>query len=133
MGEFSFYSLCSSSLASASRHDNRAHVRILVASKQRLFPTQVSYQRGKGSSFEGDLSQEYSSSNTRELLRDYVLILANSGIRVGEANNLRESDLVKFTDGLGRQNYRFVVNGKTGEREVVRRHRKTGCRSVADH
>lgn len=58
---------------------------------------------------------------TRELLRDYVLILANSGIRVGEANSLRESDLVKFTDGLGRQNYRFVVNGKTGQREVVLR------------
>jgi site-specific recombinase XerD len=58
---------------------------------------------------------------TRELLRDYVLILSNSGIRVGEANNLRESDLVKFTDGLGRQNYRFVVNGKTGKREVVLR------------
>jgi integrase len=58
---------------------------------------------------------------TRELLRDYVLILANSGIRVGEANNLRESQLIKFTDGLGRQNYRFVVDGKTGVREVVLR------------
>ena len=58
---------------------------------------------------------------TRELLRDYVLILANSGIRVGEANDLRESQLIKFTDGLGRQNYRFVVDGKTGLREVVLR------------
>jgi integrase len=56
---------------------------------------------------------------TRELLRDYVLILANSGMRVGEANNLRESDLIKFTDELGRENYRFVVDGKTGRREVV--------------
>jgi integrase len=58
---------------------------------------------------------------TRELLRDYVLILANSGMRVGEANNLRERDLIKFTDDLGRENYRFVVNGKTGVREVVLR------------
>lgn len=58
---------------------------------------------------------------TRELLRDYVLILANSGIRVGEANNLREQDLIKFTDDAGHENYRFVVNGKTGRREVVMR------------
>jgi len=58
---------------------------------------------------------------TRELLRDYVLILANSGMRVGEANNLRERDLIKFTDDLGRENYRFIVNGKTGVREVVLR------------
>ena len=58
---------------------------------------------------------------TRELLRDYVLILANSGIRVGEANNLREQDLIKFTDDAGRENYRFGVDGKTGRREVVMR------------
>lgn len=58
---------------------------------------------------------------TRELLRDYVLILANSGMRVGEANNLRERDITKFTDDLGRENYRFTVNGKTGVREVVLR------------
>ncbi|OYU69224.1 MAG: hypothetical protein CFE28_03925 [Alphaproteobacteria bacterium PA2] len=58
---------------------------------------------------------------TRELLRDYVLILANSGIRVGEANHLREQDLIQFTDDAGRENYRFVVDGKTGRREVVMR------------
>ena len=38
----------------------------------------------------------------RELLRDYVLILANSGMRVGEANNLRVGKLEKFTDKRGR-------------------------------
>ncbi len=27
---------------------------------------------------------------TRELLRDYVLVLTNSGMRVGEANNVCE-------------------------------------------
>lgn len=42
---------------------------------------------------------------TRELLRDYVLILSNSGMRVGEANNLKESDVVEFKDELGRKNY----------------------------
>ena len=57
----------------------------------------------------------------RELLRDYVLILANSGIRIGEANNLRERDLTKFTDEIGRENYKFTVDGKTGKREVILR------------
>lgn len=56
---------------------------------------------------------------TRELLRDYVLILANSGMRVGEANNLRVSDLVKFKDENDRELYGFNVNGKTGKRFVV--------------
>jgi integrase len=58
---------------------------------------------------------------TRELLRDYVLILANSGMRVGEANNLRMADVVPFTDELGRSNFRLLVKGKTGEREVIPR------------
>lgn len=58
---------------------------------------------------------------TRELLRDYVLLLANSGMRVGEANNLRESDIVEFVDELGRKNYMFMVKGKTGKRVVIPR------------
>ena len=58
---------------------------------------------------------------TRELLRDYVLILANSGMRVGEANNLKETDIEEFTDGIGRKNYMFHVKGKTGRRVVVLR------------
>jgi site-specific recombinase XerD len=58
---------------------------------------------------------------TREMLRDYVLLLSNSGIRVGEANNLLESDIEPFTDKLGRQNYYLRVRGKTGERLVVMR------------
>jgi integrase len=58
---------------------------------------------------------------TRQLLRDYVLILANSGMRVGEANNLRIRDVQPFKDELGRKNYRFIVRGKTGERDVVPR------------
>ena len=58
---------------------------------------------------------------TRELLRDYVLILANSGMRVGEANNLKQSDVVEFTDDSGRRNYMFSVKGKTGKRIVIPR------------
>ena len=57
----------------------------------------------------------------RELLRDYVLILANSGIRVGEANNLRVRDVVPFKDQLGRANVQLHVQGKTGQRVVIPR------------
>jgi len=57
----------------------------------------------------------------RELLRDYVLILANSGMRVGEANNLKETDVEEFTDERGRKNYMFHVKGKTGKRVVIPR------------
>jgi integrase len=42
-------------------------------------------------------------------------------MRVGEANNLREQDLIKFTDDAGRENYRFIVDGKTEKHEVVAR------------
>jgi integrase len=59
--------------------------------------------------------------HTRQLLRDYVLILANSGMRTGEANNLRIRDVTDFTDGAGRRNVRFIVRGKTGERSVIPR------------
>jgi integrase len=59
--------------------------------------------------------------HTRRLLTDYVLILANSGMRVGEANNLKIRDLETFKDDLGRRNYRFKVKGKTGERDVILR------------
>ena len=59
--------------------------------------------------------------HARLLLIDYVLILANSGMRVGEANNLKIRDLETFTDGRGRRNYRFKVKGKTGERDVILR------------
>ena len=67
--------------------------------------------------------------NSRELLRDYVFVLANSGLRVGEANALKIRDLVAFKDELGRRNYRLLVNGKTGQREVVPR---AGCARFID-
>jgi integrase len=47
------------------------------------------------------------------------MILAHSGMRVGEANNLLDSDVIEFRDQKGRKNYMFNVKGKTGSRTVV--------------
>ena len=58
---------------------------------------------------------------SREFLRNYVLVLANSGMRVGEANNLKLRDVMPFRDAKGRNNFRFIVRGKTGERDVILR------------
>ena len=58
---------------------------------------------------------------TRRLLRDYVLVLANSGLRVGEANALKWRDVVPFRDGRGRHNVQLHVRGKTGARVVIPR------------
>lgn len=57
--------------------------------------------------------------HTRQLLLDYVAVLGRSGMRVGEANNLKVRDVHRFVDRLDRINYRFVVRGKTGERDVI--------------
>ena len=57
---------------------------------------------------------------TKELLRDYVLILANSGMRVGEANNLKDEDVVEFKDKLGRRNYMFTVRAKQAAAQSFR-------------
>ena len=56
---------------------------------------------------------------SRELLRHYVLVIAHSGLRPGEANDLTIRDVHPFKDEKGRSNYRFVVRGKTGERDVI--------------
>jgi integrase len=58
---------------------------------------------------------------SRQLLSDYVLVLANSGMRVGEANNLKLRDVMPFKDAKRRNNFRFIVRGKTGERDVILR------------
>lgn len=57
----------------------------------------------------------------RRLLRDYVHVLAASGLRVGEANALRWRDVEPFRDGRGRPNVRLHVRGKTGARVVIPR------------
>lgn len=58
---------------------------------------------------------------SRKLLSNYVLVLANSGMRIGEANNLKLRDVMPFRDAKGRNNFRFIVRGKTGERDVILR------------
>lgn len=55
----------------------------------------------------------------RQLLLDYVLILAGTGMRVGEANNLKVSDVTRFFDENGKDNFTFAVRGKTGARDVI--------------
>jgi integrase len=52
-------------------------------------------------------------------LRSYVLVIANSGLRPGEANDLNVRDVHAFKDDKGRSNFRLVVRGKTGERDVI--------------
>ena len=55
----------------------------------------------------------------RQLLHDYVTVQALSGMRIGEANELRARDVEAITDADGRQNVQFHVRGKTGARIVV--------------
>ena len=51
-------------------------------------------------------------------LRDYILILTNSGIRKGEARSLRWRDISSYTNQHGEW-VTLNVSGKTGERLVV--------------
>ncbi len=71
-------------------------------------------------------SREGKSRHMRELMWDYVLILANSGIRTGtEAQNLKWKQIRWHTDPKTKQKYLAItVSGKTGKRELVARH---GC------
>jgi hypothetical protein len=48
-------------------------------------------------------------------------VLANSGIRPGEARKLKLRDVHPFRDEKGRSNYRLIVRGKTGERDAILR------------
>lgn len=59
-------------------------------------------------------------SQRRELLRDYVLVLANTGLRPGtETDGLcwKHVEYFKATDG--KEYPRLIVSGKTGERQTV--------------
>lgn len=65
------------------------------------------------------------SKAQRELLWDYVLILANTGMRTGtEVYNLRWRHLRWHTAADGRRHLLISPSGKTGQRELVARE---GC------
>jgi integrase len=60
----------------------------------------------------------------RTMLANYVLILANTGVRVGEARNLKWKDIREISGAKGSNqpaDIALYVNGKTGPREVVAR------------
>lgn len=58
----------------------------------------------------------------RELLRDYVLVLSNTGMRHGtEALNMKWRDVEWITKD-GQRYLQFTVNGKTGKRTLIARH-----------
>jgi integrase len=61
------------------------------------------------------------SIEIRELMRDMVLILANTGMRAGtESNNLKWKD-IKEVKQDGDTYLEFTVNGKTGKRKLIAR------------
>lgn len=57
----------------------------------------------------------------RNLLINYVLILSNTGIRVGEARELKWKDIRPIQASDETQSVALMVTGKTGKREVVAR------------
>lgn len=62
------------------------------------------------------------TKDMRELLRDYVLILANTGMRHGtEALGLKWRDIQWITTD-GERYLQFTVIGKTGKRTLIARH-----------
>lgn len=72
-------------------------------------------------SFDGYLARSRGRRRRRArfYLRQYVLLLAQSGIRVGEARRLKWRDLSETKTLTGDMRVVLTVRGKTGEREVV--------------
>jgi integrase len=64
-------------------------------------------------------AQDKRRHRERFYLQSYILILANSGIRVGEARRMRWRDISSTKTISGEKRLIFTVRGKTGEREVV--------------
>jgi integrase len=58
----------------------------------------------------------------RELLREYVLILENTGMRHGTESYGLKWKHISFFEDKGRKFVLMSVNGKTGQRELVARH-----------
>ena len=55
----------------------------------------------------------------RLYLQNYILLLANTGIRIGEMRGLRWLDLDKVEITEGDERVVFQVTGKTGRRDVI--------------
>ena len=64
-------------------------------------------------------AQDKRRHRERHYLQQYILILGNSGIRIGEARTLRWMDIDSSKDLEGKERVVFYVRGKTGQREVV--------------
>ena len=91
--------------------------------KRRPYFTQEEYQKlyRHMRTWCKDTSRE-KSLEMRELLRDYVLILVNTGMRPGtETYNLKWKHVEEF-EQKDLKFIRFWVSGKTGERELIARH-----------
>lgn len=70
-----------------------------------------------------NMGQKTVTRNMRELLRDYVLILANTGMRYGtESQNVMWKHISWFTAKDGSRYLMIAVDGKTGRRELIARH-----------
>jgi len=80
----------------------------------------LAYYEKRWSVFEDDKTHALHIAQ-RAQLRRYVLFLANTGLRVGEANNLRWEDFTEFEDADGKRKLRIYVRevGKTGKRIVI--------------
>lgn len=55
----------------------------------------------------------------RALLREYILVLKNTGMRVGEARELRWRDVQERKGKNGETYWACMVKGKTGSRAVI--------------
>ena len=67
-------------------------------------------------------ARQGNETQLRNVLHNYVLVLANTGIRAGtEGMNLRWQH-IEFFEHNGRKYLMLHVDGKTGKREVIARH-----------
>lgn len=110
--------------AVARGYINRTHVPVLInkgRDSQRRPDFRREEYRKMIRSFPAwlDAGREGKSRDMRYLLRDYVLILANTGIRHGtEAENLRWKHVHLFEEG-GLTFLEMSVSGKTGQRDLI--------------
>ena len=110
--------------AVARGYMNRTHVPVLInkgRDSQRRPDFRREEYRRMIRSFPSwvDAGREGKSRDMRYLLRDYVLVLANTGIRHGtEAENLRWKHIHLFEEG-GLTFLEMSVSGKTGQRDLI--------------